>query len=155
MSKDWFWEGNVQAAIAQCLEASGWIVTGLADTALKARGFDIAARQGNRQLVVEVKGFPSKDYADPRRAGEKKRTNPLNQVPKWYAQAILKAMRTRDSLPMAEIAIGLPDYPRYRTLVQQTEGSLRDLGFGIYLVGGQGDVTCVVPHRQARTRVRA
>jgi hypothetical protein len=154
VSDDWFWEGNVQAAIAQFLGASGWIVTGLADTASKARGFDITARQGSRHLVVEVKGFPSKDYADPRRAGEQKKTNPLNQAPKWYAQAILKAMRTRDSLPTAEIAIGLPDYPRYRTLIQQTEGSLRDLGLGIYLVGDRGDVTCVVPHRQGPARGR-
>lgn len=52
------------------------MVTGLADTASKARGFDIAARQGNRHRVVEVKGFPSKDYADPRRAGEQKKDEP-------------------------------------------------------------------------------
>jgi hypothetical protein len=155
MTSDWFWEGNVQAAIADYLGASGWTVIGLADTASKARGFDIAAQQGNRHLVVEVKGFPSKDYADPRRAGETKRTIPLNQAPKWYAQAILKAMRTRGSLPSAEIAIGLPDYPRYRTLIQETEGSLRHLGFGVYLVDDQGEVTCVVPHRQERTGDRA
>lgn len=59
-------------------------------------------------------------------------------------------MRTRNSLPTAEIAIGLPDYPRYRALIQQTEGSLRDLGLGVYLVGDQGAVTCEVPHRQTR-----
>src|SRR5262245_933337 len=108
---DWFWEGSVQASIARYLVESGWVVESSADTASKARGIDLVAIKGDRRLAVEVKGYPSTSYADPRRAAEKKKTNPTVQAAHWLAQAIFKAMRMRSALPDAEIAIGLPAFP--------------------------------------------
>jgi hypothetical protein len=51
-SEDWFWEGNVQEALATHLRDEGWSVDPLADTASKARGIDISASREGRQLAV-------------------------------------------------------------------------------------------------------
>jgi hypothetical protein len=144
MSDDWFWEGNVQAAIAQLLRDTGWTVEFEAHTATKARGADIIASLGMRKLVVEVKGYPSSRYADPRRAQETKPTNPVSQATHWFAQALLQVMRLRTSMPDAEVAIGLPDFARYRTLLGETEDSLRRLGVGVYLVREPSVASCVL-----------
>lgn len=144
---DWFWEGNVQLAIQLSLEKAGWTIRSSADTASKAHGTDLLASLASRTLAVEVKGYPSTNYADPRRALETKKTNPINQAGHWYAQAVLKAMRMRSSLPLAEIAIGLPDFPRYRNLLADTEGSLRVIGVGVYLVAEPASVKLLIEHK--------
>src|SRR5690349_1083297 len=36
--KDWFWEGQVQAAVVRFLAADGWKIESVADTASKAHG---------------------------------------------------------------------------------------------------------------------
>jgi hypothetical protein len=59
---DWFWEGNVQEALAGYLEGKGWSIRSLADTAARSRGIDIVAVRGSTQLLVEVKGYPSTTY---------------------------------------------------------------------------------------------
>ncbi|MGH2555275.1 MAG: hypothetical protein ACRDHO_06120 [Actinomycetota bacterium] len=146
MSEDWFWEGNVQASIARFLRQEGWTVEVEADTAAKAHGVDLIATTGRRKLAVEVKGYPSPRYADPRRAHETKPTNPVNQAGHWFAQALLKALRLRTSMPDAEVAVGLPDFPRYRSLLRETEDSLRRLGVGVYLVAEPDVASCVLPH---------
>lgn len=142
---DWFWEGNVQAAIASFLEINGWTLGSVADTISKAQGVDIEASKDAMSLMVEVKGYPSRRYADPRRAHETKRTNPLTQAAQWYGQAVLKAMRMLSSFPDARVAIGFPDFPRYRNLLAETEGSLRTLGIGVILVTETGQVRVTLP----------
>jgi hypothetical protein len=153
MNGDWFWEGNVQASIARFLEAGGWTVRSAADTATKAHGVDLIASVGKRTLALEVKGYPSSRYADPRRAHETKPTNPVNQAAHWFAQAILKAMRLRSSMLEAETAIGLPDFPRYRNLLRETEDSLRLLSIGVYLVSEGAEASMLIPHRPRQARL--
>lgn len=43
--------------------------------------------------------WPSKGYADPRRAAEKKRTQPTGQAGHWYSRALMKAVVLLDSHP--------------------------------------------------------
>jgi hypothetical protein len=69
-------------------------------------------------LRVEVKGWPTKSrYADPARAGEIRRAQPSTQAAHWFSQALLHGMRDlgrhRDDL----VAIGPPDWPRFRSLL--------------------------------------
>lgn len=116
----WPWEGAVQAVIADYLRQHGWTVTGQADTATKARGVDLLASTGDRLLGAEVKGWPSKGYADPRRAEEVKRTQPTSQAGHWFSQALMKALMLLDSHPDHESLMVLPDYPRYRDLAART-----------------------------------
>lgn len=116
----WPWEGEVQRVFSEWLTALGWSVTSAADTATKAHGVDVIAEKGERRLGAEVKGWPSRGYADPRRAEETKRTQPTTQAGHWYSQALMKAMMLLDSHPGYESLVVLPDYPRYRDLARRT-----------------------------------
>lgn len=144
----WPWEGAVQRRLREFLEANGWNVVHEADTARHEPGADLDARMLGRLLLVEVKGYPSKAYRDPRRAGEKKRTNPKLQAHHWFAQAVLKALEMGDGLGV-ETAIGLPDDPdgRYEELVESVEVSLHALGIGVYMVPREKPVWVRIPHR--------
>jgi hypothetical protein len=94
--------------------------------------------------MVEVKGYPSVGYRDPRRAHEIKRTNPTLQAKHWYADAMLKSLRYQGKHPGVGVAIAVPDFPRYRSLLAETSGSLRTLGVAVLLAGEQS-VTELLP----------
>jgi len=64
--KDWFWEGNVVDALERALAESGWRIENKADTQSKQQGVDLLASKESRELFVEAKGYPSKEYRDPR-----------------------------------------------------------------------------------------
>lgn len=119
-SGDWAWEGTVQSMFATFLRDHGWLVTGEADTATKAHGVDLLAEKGTRRLGAEVKGWPSKGYADPRRAEEVKKTQPTTQAGHWFSQALMKAVMLLDSHSDHESLMVLPNYPRYRDLAART-----------------------------------
>jgi hypothetical protein len=140
----WDWEGNVQAAVARRLERDGWSILSTADTARRQRGDDIRAMKDGRELVVEVKGWPPSTYADPRRTGEVKRTNPTVQAHHWLATAILGSMRVLGTRPDTGVSIALPDHPRYRDLVGEIGQQLSALGIDIIWVTRE-DVLAVVP----------
>lgn len=128
---DWFWEGNVVATISRALAAEGWEIVSSADTHSKERGIDLHAVKGGKVLLVEAKGYPSISYRDPRRAAEKKPTNPSNQAQQWYSHALLKVMRLQSKYPEALVALGLPDFPRYRTLLRETHSGLHKIGAAV------------------------
>src|SRR5688500_15766963 len=92
---EWFWEGSVQARIAEWLVLQGWEVLQLADTKSHQPGVDIVATQGNRRLAVEVKGWPSRYYATGPRAGERMTTHPTIQARHWFSHALLTALQLR------------------------------------------------------------
>lgn len=66
----------------------------VADTASRERGIDIVAEREAGTLAIEVKGFPSRGFADPRRVNEKKKAHPSAQATGWYGRAVLEAMLT-------------------------------------------------------------
>ena len=137
---EWFWEGNVQAKLAGYLEENGWELVSVANTASRQQGIDIHAKKEGKTLLIEVKGYPSKMYNDPRRSGEEKRTSPTLQAGHWYSHAILKSMRLRTEYPKAQIVIGLPDFQRYRDLFTETESSLKELEFQVWGVDKKGKI---------------
>lgn len=140
LGKDWEYEGNVVAAVTQFLLASGWSVEFVADTRSHQQGDDIRATLGERTLRVEAKGWPSDGYADPRRFTEEKRTNPNTQAVHWYATALLGVVRDLGLHAGQEVAMALPDKPRYRVLLRETEASLRRLRIGVFMVSPGGSV---------------
>jgi hypothetical protein len=97
-----------------------------ADTASKERGTDIVAEVGSHLVHVEVKGWPSSTYADPRRAAETKRTPASVQAAQWFAGAMSTALRLRQTNPDDRVAVALPDKARYRRLYAErlTRGPL-------------------------------
>ncbi|MBO0884359.1 MAG: hypothetical protein J2P17_29325 [Mycobacterium sp.] len=139
-TKDWHTESNVQAAVVGALVVDGWRVLAVANTAAKHHGIDIIASLDGQSVGVEVKGFPSRTYADPARAGEVKPTQPSTQAGHWYAAAVLAAMRLRSKEPHWRNAIALPDFPRYRDLYAETRGSLTAAGIEVWWVGADGTV---------------
>jgi hypothetical protein len=140
VTSDWFWEGNVVEAIALALVNDGWTIVGKANTHSKERGVDIHAIRNGRTLLVEAKGYPSKSYRDPRRARDVKPTNPTNQAQQWYSNALLKVMRLQTKYPDAIVALGFPDFPRYRALFDETYGGLAKLGVAMLTVRADGNV---------------
>lgn len=140
-SEAWHTEAEVQAAVVSHLAAEGWRILSVADTASRQHGIDIvAAGPGGAGAGIEVKGYPSRHYADPNRAGEAKRTQPSTQAGHWYAQAVLAAMRLRTKRPELRSVIALPDFPRYRDLLAETAGSLAAAGIEVWWVDRVGRV---------------
>jgi hypothetical protein len=52
----------------------------------------------------------------------------------------------RTSMPDAQVGIGLPDFPRYRALLAETEASLERVGVEVFLVVESGAVQRVAPY---------
>ena len=123
------------------LATSGWSVTSVADTATKERGIDIVARKDGTLIGVEVKGYPSKFYADPARAGRPKPTQPATQARVWYAGGLLAAMRLRGKNPSMRAVIALPDFPTYRALFADTKWSLDQCAIQVWWVNEAGEIT--------------
>lgn len=146
---DWFWEGNIQRLVAEYLAAEGWAIEATADTASRARGVDILASKNGRRVALEVKGFPATTYARGPKAGQPKPTAPTLQARHWFAEAILTTLLTRARRVDHELAIALPDMPRFRTLLSEVEWALERLTVGVYLVGEDGAVTRIIDHARA------
>ncbi len=138
VAADWWSEGNVQARIRDLLVWEGWTHVAVADTAKQEHGVDVEATLGDRRLAVEVKGYAAGVSPDGRMAGRTKATAATNQARQRFSQALLSALTTRQELPRSEIAIGLPDVSRYRSLVAATDDSLVSLGIGVILVREDG-----------------
>lgn len=140
VGESWHTEANVQGAVVTWLASQGWRVLRVADTASKEHGIDVEAVAGDQRVGIEVKGYPSRLYADPARAGEAKRTQPSTQAGHWYAQAVLAAMRLRGRRPEARSVIALPDFPRYRQLFSETASSLVAARIELWWVSRDGEV---------------
>jgi Holliday junction resolvase-like predicted endonuclease len=124
--------------LVTALAANGWSILSVANTATKEHGIDVIASRDGQTIGIEVKGFPSRAYANPARAGEQKRTSPSTQAGHWYAQAVLAAMRLRGKEPAWRSVIALPDFPRYRDLHSETVESLEAAGIEVWWVDRTG-----------------
>lgn len=142
-TQEWFWEGNVTAVVSQYLIDQGWKILSMADTQTRERGIDIHAVQGNRELAVEVKGYPSRSYRDLKRANQPKPTSPTLQAQHWYSHALLKALRLQTGYPTAIIALAFPDFPRYRSLFAETANACHRLGIAVLFVSGTGQIEAI------------
>ncbi|MER6974547.1 hypothetical protein ACFVDI_04860 [Nocardioides sp. NPDC057767] len=135
---EWYAEANVQAVLVTALAIDGWRILSVANPATKEHGIDVIAARDGQTVGIEVKGFPSRAYADPARALEPKRTHPSTQAGHWYSQAVLAAMRLRGKEPSWRSVIALPDFPRYRDLHSETVGSLAAAGIEVWWVDQAG-----------------
>lgn len=139
-SEEWHTEANVQTVLVTALATDGWRILSVADTATRERGVDVIAARDGQTVGVEVKGFPSRGYADPARADGVKRTAPSTQAGHWYSQAVLAAMRLRGKEPSWTSVIALPDFPRYRALHAETRGSLAAAKIDVWWIRDDGSI---------------
>ncbi|GAB2664629.1 hypothetical protein GCM10009743_45970 [Kribbella swartbergensis] len=137
-ASEWHSEANIQSMLVTALAANGWSILSVANTATKERGIDVIATRDGQTIGIEVKGFPSRTYANPERAREQKRTSPSTQAGHWFAQAVLAAMRLRGKEPTWRSVIALPDFPRYRDLHSETVASLEAAGVEVWWVDRTG-----------------
>ncbi|MET9317248.1 hypothetical protein ABZX12_35980 [Kribbella sp. NPDC003505] len=136
----WHTEANVQAAVVTALSHRGWRILSVANTAAREHGIDVIARGDRGTVGIEVKGFPSRSYADSRRANEIKRTSPSTQAGHWFAAAVLAAMRLRGKEPNWQSAIALPEFQRYRDLFGEVAASLSAAQIDVWWVHADGTV---------------
>lgn len=146
-TNDWYWEGNIVDAIANFLEKDNWVIISKANAHTKQRGVDLHAVKNGRMLLIEAKGFPSRNYRDISRAKEQKPTHPTSQAQHWYSHALLKVVRLQTKHPEAIVAIGLPDFPRYQTLVQETRNALGKLRIVLLIVQEDGTISIHDPNK--------
>ena len=136
----WYWEGNVQRCLVDCLETRGWSCA-VADTASGQHGPDIdAVHPTSGRLIVEVKGYPKTVYQRGPNKGKPKPTNPKLQARHWYAGALLSALLRKADAPDAKVGLCSPDMPTYQALIRRTSQSLKCLGLQVYLVAEDGSV---------------
>lgn len=138
--EQWHTEANVQKALVATLVDRGWQILSVKNTALRERGVDVIAERDGKMMGAEVKGYPTVGYADPKRAGEKKKAKPPGQAGNWYAKAILAAMKLRSAEPDWLSVIVLPMIPRYLELYAQTKGSLEVAQIEVWWVERSGDL---------------
>jgi hypothetical protein len=144
---DWYTEAKIQSLVVSHLVSEGWSITSVADTATRARGIDVVARRGDQMIGVEVKGYPTRDYEDPARKGERKPSHPSAQAATYFAQAVLSAMRLRTSRPELLNVSAVPDFPRYRTLAEETRSSLIACGIDVWFVADDGSIDKPLGHQ--------
>lgn len=142
-TKEWFWEGNIQAALIAHLLGQDYQILRVADTGSRESGTDVIARREGRLLHVEVKGWPSQHYRDPGKAHLTKPTSAATQARLWFNEAIVHGLRLRDAHPSDEVMICLPSRVTYRNLLAGVAGSLADCHVQALLVDEQGGVNVV------------
>jgi hypothetical protein len=107
--RPWFWEGNVQQVVIEHLRKAGYRIVRFADTATRQPGKDIEAESKIGPLWVTVKGYP--EGTD--------RTRPSTQAGHWFKQALFDIVAWRGEDQAVELALALPDFPRYRDLAMR------------------------------------
>jgi hypothetical protein len=100
----------------------------------------VAVKEGQK-VGVEVKGFPSKRYADPTRAHEVKPTQPSTQARTWYANGLLAALQMTSREPMLIPVLALPEFLTYHNLYADTRRALDLIGVQVWWVSEDGTVT--------------
>lgn len=143
-SLEWHTEANTQRMLIEWLQSDGWTVTRAADTESGEHGIDVIAERGSEVLAVEVKGYPSRWRVRGPLRGERKAGHPNNQASKWFAHAVVPAMRVRGAEPSWRSAICFPDFPMYRRLYADTAVSLAACAIEMWLVTEDGQVERLV-----------
>ncbi|MEU4768864.1 hypothetical protein AB0H12_37025 [Actinosynnema sp. NPDC023794] len=138
-------EAAVQDRVVSWLVGERWRVLRVADTAARERGTDIRAERAGTLLHVEVKGYPSTSYADPRRVHEAKPTQPATRARVWFAGAVVKVLQLRQEHPDDDVAFAFPDVPTYRSLLRTIETTVTAMRLSVFLVRDDGSVAARWP----------
>lgn len=142
---EWFWEGNVQAAVVAYLAAQGWSILAVADTETRAAGADIKARRNGVNVWIEVKGYPSAVYARGPKQGKPKPTAPATQARTWFSNALLTAALLRADHPGDQVWLCFPDFQTYRSLGERIASTLSGIDVTVAFLGPDGGLEIIKP----------
>lgn len=126
----WYWEGHVQDRVIAHLRRSGYRIVRSADTASRETGKDIEAQGPDGPLWVTVKGYP---VGTPR-------TRPTTQASHWFKQALFDIVAWRGESASAQLALALPDFPRYRRLAEKVRWLQPVARFAYFWIDEDGTV---------------
>ena len=130
-SEIWHWEGNVQSKVRVFLESSGYSILKVADTSAKEKGKDIEAVKNGRKLWITAKGYPVRT----------KRTPATVQAGHWFKDAIFDLLIWYGADRSADLGLALPDFSRYRKLLEKVQWLQGAIGFSVYWVSEAGFVS--------------
>jgi len=139
-ASEWHTEENTQRLLVEWLAGEGWTIVRTANTATREHGVDVVAERDGQRLGMEVKGYPSRFYVTGPKRGHVKTSTAKDQAKKWYAHAVVPAMRLRTREPDSLSVMCFPDFPVYRELYADTAASLRVAGIEVWLVSEDGEV---------------
>ena len=139
-TSEWHTEENTQRLLVEWLVGEGWTVVRTANTATREHGVDVVVERDGQRLGVEVKGYPSRFYVTGPNRGQVKTSTPKEQAKKWYAHALVPAMRLRTREPDSLSVMCFPDFPVYRELYADTAVSLRAAVIDVWVVSQGGEV---------------
>jgi hypothetical protein len=140
MVEAWHQEDKLVEALCRHLIRQGWSIEHIAGTKVT-----VLARKDDRMLTVEVRGYPPAVYQRGPKAGRRKPTRPANQARRWYAGVLLAAIRRQAEHPDDTVAIALPDFPVYHSLIDQTRHALDRLELFVFVVEASGRVSVISP----------
>lgn len=127
----WHWEGNVQAKVITFLESGGYSILKVADTRAKEKGKDVEAIKDGKRLWVTVKGYPVGSISTPATV----------QAGHWFKDAIFDVLIWHGADESAALGLGLPDFPRYKKLLEKVKWLQGEIGFTVYWVSETGSVS--------------
>lgn len=133
-ASEWHTEENTQRLLVEWLAGEGWTIVRTANTATREHGLDVVAVRDGQRLGVEVKGYPSRFYVTGPKRGQVKTSTPKEQAKKWYAHALVPAMRLRTREPDSMSVMCFPDFPVYPELYADTAVSLRAAAIEVWVV---------------------
>jgi hypothetical protein len=86
-----FEETNVAEKIKKFLEENDWEIKKF-NKDKRQKGPDIISEKNHKQLVIEVKDYPSKYYVRGKKKDKPKPTPPELQATHWFAEAIFSVL---------------------------------------------------------------
>jgi len=138
---EWFWEGNVQAAVVTHLAHQGWQIKRVASTSTSEHGVDIEASRDGSTLLVEVKGYPGTTYARGERKGEAKSHSVGAQARTYFSNALLAGLLMRADSPDARVVLAFPEMTTFTNLTRRVIGPLAAAAIEVWIVSEAGVVT--------------
>ncbi|MCC6958024.1 MAG: hypothetical protein IT316_14585 [Anaerolineales bacterium] len=127
----WYWEGNVQAQVIRYLVSHNFKIRSAADTKSRQRGVDIVAERDENQVWISVKGYPKRT----------EKTQPSTQAGHWFKDVIFDMLEYRGENQSIKLGVGLPDFPRYRSLAAKIAWVKPVVDFVYFWVQESGEVT--------------
>ena len=138
---EWFWEGNIQAALVRHLAADGWRIRRVADTHSREHGIDVEADRNGISLLVEVKGYPSATYRNGPKEGQRKNFGVGAQARNYFGNAVLSGLLMKSDHEGARVVLAFPTQKTFRGLARRAGGPLLNAGIEVWLVDEDGYIT--------------
>ena len=136
---DWDWEGNLVKTLAEELERQGWREVSRARTALREHGIDLVVERYERTQVIEVKGWPSATHTRGPKRGQKKQWR-STVARNYMGDLVLSALLLRAERAADEVAIAVPAYETFTSLLSRIGPSIKSLGIDAYVIHEGGTV---------------